>query len=57
MTRKGAQLLAASLVDRMWEIQEIRGRLDKEEERLLKRLSELEEVQDPVPGVPVILVE
>lgn len=56
MTRKGAQILIESLTQRYLEIQELRAKLDKEEESLQARILELEQVQDGVSVAPIVIV-
>jgi hypothetical protein len=58
MTSKGAQLVIDSMSMRIFEIQEIRDRLDKEEIALQSRIIELEFERDqkPIQPQPIISV-
>lgn len=48
MTRKGAQMVIESLSMRIFEIQEARERLAKEEQQHRDRILELEKVSDDI---------
>jgi FtsZ-binding cell division protein ZapB len=56
MTRKGAQMIIETLSLRVFEIQEMKERLTKEEEGHRARIFELEQFQEPIQPQPIVSV-
>ena len=56
MTRKGAQMIIETLSLRVFEIQEIREKLDREEAKHKARIVELEKVTDDPEIMPQQIV-
>jgi hypothetical protein len=56
MTRKGAQMIIETLSLRVFEIQEMKERLTKEEEGHRARILELEQFQEPIQPQPIVSV-